>query len=48
MRKESRFRKFFDYNDPKGREHLLRLFGSIATFMLVLGWVLIIYFIFFA
>jgi len=41
-----RIRKFFDYNDPKTRARMLRFFWIVSLFMLVLGYLLIIYFIF--
>lgn len=36
----------FNFNDPKARARLLRLFWMISLFMLVLGYILIVYFLF--
>ncbi len=47
MKKQPPLLKWFDFSDPEGRARLLRLFWLISTFMLVLGWILIIYFIIF-
>jgi phage shock protein PspC (stress-responsive transcriptional regulator) len=40
-------RSYFDYHDPKVRGRLLRFFWIVSLFMLVLGYLLIAYFLFF-
>jgi len=38
---------FFNLQDPKARTRLFRLTWMIALFMLILGYILIVYFLFF-
>ncbi|WP_400260223.1 hypothetical protein [Candidatus Methanomassiliicoccus intestinalis] len=40
------FSKLFDWNDPEVRGRYLKTFWVISLFMLVLGYILIVYFLF--
>jgi hypothetical protein len=40
------FQKYFNYQDPVARGRLLRYFWIISLSMLVLGYILIVFFLF--
>jgi hypothetical protein len=44
---EDLIKSFFNFQDPKARGRLLRFFWIVSLFMLVLGYILIVYFLFF-
>ncbi|MBI0584818.1 MAG: hypothetical protein ISF22_11425 [Methanomassiliicoccus sp.] len=44
---EEIIKPFLDFHDPKARGRLLRFFWIVSLFMLVLGYILIVYFLFF-
>jgi len=44
---EDRIKPLFDFNNPKARKRLFRLVWIASLFMLVLGYILIVYFLFF-
>ena len=46
-RLEDLIKPFFNFHDPRARARLFRLVWIVSLFMLVLGYILIIYFLFF-
>jgi hypothetical protein len=43
---EDTVKRFFNFEDPKARSRMLRYFWFISFFMLVLGYLLIVLFLF--
>jgi hypothetical protein len=46
-RLEDLIKPFFNFHDPKARSRLFRFVWIVSLFMLVLGYILIVYFLFF-